>query len=265
MNTLKPGWQTTEFWITLAGQILALCVALRFVPAADAEQLQGSLSTAITAIFAFVTSAATIAHYVSSRAHLKERHLDQAAPKPPEPDGPPKLFSALAAAVFLTLLALPGPGMAAEPRQPTCLFGCQRQRQTDPQMTQLLQQIIRQNEQIIALLQQQPVPPAAPQYIILGPQPLQTIPLGGLPRQDIPLGGPPRQDIPLGGPPRQDIPLGPPPAQNIPLGPPPLQQIPLQQPRTPAQPAAPVPPANPMPGATGFDRYTRVAIWKPAP
>src|SRR5262249_57439426 len=119
--------------------------------------------------------------------------------------------------------------------------------QTDPAMLALLQQLVRQNEQILALLSNQQRQ-ATPPVIVLGPG--SQIPFGGPPPQQIPLGPPPRQDIPLGTPPKQDVPLGGPPKQEIPPGGPPRQDIPLG---TPPRPEPPVNP--PMPRATGWQRY----------
>ncbi len=264
---MRPGYKTTEFWITLAGQIVSLCVILGFVNPSDKQHLQDTVSAAVASVFALVTSFFTIVHYVSSRTALKHRALDQASdsggtPPPAEETGPASLPPFTPVAILLALCLLPGLAAAQQvERQPTCLFGW-RQRQADPQMLMLLQQISMQQQQIIALLQQHQQAPVQPHIIVLG-GPYQQIPLGGPPRQEIPLGGPPRQDIPLGGPPRQEIPLGGPPRQEIPLGPAPRQDIPLgptqprqQIPLGETKPAAPD--QRPMPTVPmSYQRYTR--------
>jgi hypothetical protein len=69
---MRPGWQTSEFWITLVGQVLALCVLLGLVQPADQEHLQSTLNQAITAVFGLTASVITIVHYVHSRTALKQ-------------------------------------------------------------------------------------------------------------------------------------------------------------------------------------------------
>jgi hypothetical protein len=271
---MRPGYKTTEFWITLTGQIIALCVILRLVNPADAEHLQTTISSAIAGAFAVVTSAVTIVHYIGSRTALKHRLFDQTQESgrgaPPNNSGsvPGPLTGA---AILFAFLLLSGLANAQAPQRTALLPWRQRvedfmrQYQAGPRndneaLLQVLRQLAEQQQQIIALLQRQNAPPQ-PQIIILGPH--QQIPLGGPPLQQIPLGGPPRQDIPLGGPPRQDIPLGGPPHQDIPLGPAPRQEIPIG----PAQPKQQIPPGEVKPAPTAppamprvplrYERYTR--------
>jgi hypothetical protein len=243
---MKPGWKSTEFWITLTGQVIALCVILRLVNPAEQQQLQETAGVAVTAVFTLIASAGTILHYVSSRTNLKHRELDQASRNSDSPGGSGK-FMALPAVLF-ALLLIPAPA-TAQVKEPTCLFGCRCQQQrSDPATLALLQQISNQQQQILTLLQQaHPVQPP-PQYIVLGGPPQQQIPLGGPPHQEIPLGGAPRQELPLGGPPHQQLPLGPAPRQEIPLAP--------SQPRQPPQPTPPA-------GTSGYQRYTLTYSWQP--
>ena len=241
---MRPGYKTTEFWITLVGQIIAMAVTLGIVRPGDQQHLQMTANEAITAICTLLVSAVTIRHYIISRTQLKQQVPQPGSPPPAEETGPgPGAPGFTPIAVLLALLFLPAVAGAQE--RHTC-FGWRQQR-TDPALLQVLQQIAAQQQQIIVLMQQQHHQPPAPQYIVLG-GPWQQIPLGGQPYQQIPLGGPPRQDIPLGGPPRQEIPLGPPPRQDIPLGPQPRQQIPLGEPKPP--------PAMPPAGTVGYQRYT---------
>jgi hypothetical protein len=216
-NDLRRGFQTSEFWITVVKQILALLVFSGVVAVSDQSRLEGALTTAVTALGALVTSAAVVAQYIRSRYQLKKG----------DTTGPRAAFALLAVMLLPIAVSAQGP-----PARPTCWFS--RPQQTDPALIQLLQQIVNQQQQILALLQQQrpaaPAAPAAPPIIVLG-GPYQQIPLGGPPRQEIPLGGPPREEIPLGGPPKQEVPLGGPPRQEVPLGPAPRQQIPLGEPK----------------------------------
>jgi hypothetical protein len=242
---MKPGYLTTEFWLTLLTALPSLAVTIGLVPVAD----KTILDTAASKIAAGLVAAITVAKYVQSRALVKSApHL-----------------------VIFTALLFPGLLSAQQPPTPSsCLLPWRAQiehrlqqlelqrpppAQTDPALTTLLQQIVAQNQHILNLLQQRQSP--APQLIVLGPQagPSQTIPLGGPPQQSIPLGGPPQQAIPLGGPPQQNIPLGPAPQQALPLGGPPRQQIPLE--------SKPLPEQRPMPGAT--ISYQRYSLWRPSP
>jgi hypothetical protein len=215
---MKPGWQSSEFWIALVGQALAVLALTGAINVGDKDKIETALANAVTAVFTILSSTAVVVRYIKSRSELKSQALAAS-----EPSRTPPLLPLIAAA----LLFWPASAQAAPPSVPTC-FMC-RQR-TDPALVALLQQLAQNQQTIIALLQQRPSAPApAPQPLIImvpgGPQ--QTIPLGAAPRQEIPLGGRPRQDIPLGGAPHQNIPLGTPPQQSIPLGPAPRQLIPL--------------------------------------
>ena len=54
---IKPGYTTTEFWTTLAGQLLAFLTILGVVQASDASALQDAFSKCIAAIFVLITNA----------------------------------------------------------------------------------------------------------------------------------------------------------------------------------------------------------------
>jgi len=210
---MKPGWQTSEFWITIGSQLLAFLALVGLVPASDRATLESALASAVTAIFTVISSAAVVFRYIRSRSELKGKLL-------------------LLPLVALLLLFGAAPVRAEAPVAPTCIvFGRQR---TDPAVLAALQQLAQNQQTIIALLQQQRQPaPAPPSVIVLTP-PAPQIPLGGAPRQEIPLGGAPRQDVPLGGPPRQNVPLGPPAPQRIPLGEPKPMLPPAGTPKPPA-------------------------------
>jgi hypothetical protein len=218
---MKPGWQSSEFWIALVGQALAVLALTGAINVGDKDKIETALANAVTAVFTILSSAAVVVRYIKSRSELKSQALATS-----EPSRTPPLLPLIVAA----LLFLPTSSQAAPPSMPTCLMCRPR---TDPALMALLQQLAQNQQTIIALLQQRtPAPNAAPpqaQPLIImvpgGPQ--QTIPLGPAPRQEIPLGGLPRQDIPLGTAPQQNIPLGAPPQQAIPLGPAPRQVIPL--------------------------------------
>lgn len=265
---MKQGIYTSEFWIALAGQVLAILVVAGVISPADRESLGGAVTNTITAVATIAATFGVIRAYIRSRTALKDRALagTTGAPAPDRP--PPPVLPVVLAFLLLPAWAaaqcppdcpcLPAVRTAA-PRA-TCLFGSGR-----AQM-ELLKEISA-NQRLILSLLQHPQPPApvsppgaapVPQVILLAPQlspPAQQIPLGGPPLQQIPLGGPPKQEIPLGGPPRQDVPLGGPPKQDVPLGAPPRQQI---DPGTPALPKQEIPIARPpMPSAPASMTYQR--------
>ncbi len=228
---MKPGWKTSEFWITMVAGIPALLVSLGVIPSSD----QGMLDSAVSKVMAGLIAASAIWKYVHSRALVKR--------------------DSLLPIVVIVLLGL-APSAQAEPPvvEKTCWFFNQ-QPKTDPVLLQTLQQLANQQQQLLTLLQQR-LTPSTPQIIVLG-APYQQIPLGQAPLQQIPLGPAPQQQIPLGPPPLQQVPLGPPPQQQIPIGPAPRQDIPLGQP--PQQPK-PQGPGNP----SGYQRYSHTYAWRPA-
>lgn len=225
MNPHRPGWQTSEFWIALASQLLALLMIAGWINPADKQTLEQNVAAAITAIFTIVGSVAVVVRYIDARCSLKHAHLDINAVEDTRPPGPLLPLIVAVACGF----AFAGPAAAQTPAGRTYVLPWRQrmyndlqelkrrqQPQSDPALAQALAQIAATQQQLLHLLHQQSAPPQHP-IILLAP-PYPSIPLGGQPRQDIPPGGPPRQEIPLGGPPKQPIPLGPPP-QNIPLGP----------------------------------------------
>ncbi|MBY0522211.1 MAG: hypothetical protein K2R98_02370 [Gemmataceae bacterium] len=227
---MKPGWQSSEFWITLLGQLLALLALAGVIGSGDRDKLETALANAVTAIFTIASSAVIVVRYIRSRSELKAISATTSDPSIPF-------------LVFFGLL-LTAPAQAAPPVEKTCI-SIGRPQRTDPALVAALQQIAQNQQTIIGLLQQRqaPAPAPAPQIIVLTP-PRQDIPLGGAPRQEIPLGGAPRQDIPLGGAPKQEVPLGGPPRQEVPLGSPPKQDVPLGEPKPimpPASDGKPVP------------------------
>lgn len=259
MDPVKPGWQTTEFWATIAAQVVAMLVAFGVINPGSAAGVEAHVTAAVAGVFALVALFSMVKKYIESRTDLK---LHQEGSQPPS--GGPLLPLLIIAAVSLCLL-YPSAAFAQQPVKTAWLpwrdrierdIRENRERQQQPQQNdQLLQALIA------ALSRPQPAP-QAPQIIYLNP-PRQDIPLGGPPRQDIPLGGPPRQDIPIGGPPKQDVPLGGPPRQELPLGGPPKQDIDPGRPGEQRQqipigeqrPLAPIPGEARPPAPAGFQRY----------
>jgi hypothetical protein len=264
---MKPGYKTTEFWIALVSQGLALLMIAGLITPADKTTLESALANAVTAVATIISSVWVVLRYIESRHALKADYQGATA----RPTTPTALPFAL-----LAVLLIPAFASAQPPAHTTIGYWKGRyderqqqrqqqpqQPQTDPALLQTLNQLAQNQQQILALLAQRQAP-QQPQIIIL---PYQQIPLGGPPAQQIPLGGPPQQQIPLGGPPQQQIPIGGPPQQQIPIGQPPLQQIPLGGPApqqiTPQTPGpnqpAPVPkqviPIGPP--APTYQRYSQ--------
>lgn len=198
---MKSGWQSSEFWITVGGQLLALLAVLGAVNVGDKDKLETALTNAVTAIFTIISSAAVVSRYIRSRSALKSQAM--------MPVTASRGVGVVALLLTVAGLFAAAPVRAEPPVEKTCFIFIhrgQRPPRQDPAVAAALQQLAQNQQTIIGLLQQQHAQPA-PQIIVLAP-PAQQIPLGGAPRQDVPLGGQPRQDVPLGPTPRQTIPLG---------------------------------------------------------
>src|SRR5262245_16709172 len=147
---MKPGWQSSEFWIALVGQALALLALTGTIASGDKDKLETALANAVTAVFTILSSAAVVVRYIKSRSELKSQALAASEPQ----RSPPLLPLILAA-----LLCWPGSVQAAPPTASTCLMCRPR---TDPALMALLQQLAQNQKTIIALLQQRSPAPNPP-------------------------------------------------------------------------------------------------------
>jgi len=68
---MKPGYLTTEFWVTLVTQFVSVLTVLGVVTAQNAGQLTDSATGIVTATFTLLTNAAAVIHYIRSRTALK--------------------------------------------------------------------------------------------------------------------------------------------------------------------------------------------------
>lgn len=68
---MKPGYQTTEFWLTFAKMVLTVLVASGVVKAADSETLAGQITNAVTALGVVLANGYAVAQYARSRADVK--------------------------------------------------------------------------------------------------------------------------------------------------------------------------------------------------
>lgn len=70
-STKKPGWQTTEFYMTLGTVAITALVIFGYVPQSDADWLKSSLTDVIEKSVALLASAMVIWKYISSRTQVK--------------------------------------------------------------------------------------------------------------------------------------------------------------------------------------------------
>lgn len=68
---MKPGYQTSEFWLTLAAQIIPLLVLLGVLTPEQAPGVSDALSNVIKDVFALLASVAPVAVYIWGRAKVK--------------------------------------------------------------------------------------------------------------------------------------------------------------------------------------------------
>ena len=71
MQPVKPGYQTTEFWLTLLSVGGVLAVNAGVISAADMNQLAGSLVVIITSIATLIPAMLQVAHYTQGRINQK--------------------------------------------------------------------------------------------------------------------------------------------------------------------------------------------------
>jgi hypothetical protein len=72
-DEVKPGYRTTEFWVTLIGQAVALGVVFGIVQPQDQGTIADAASKAVQGVFALIVSGATILSYISARVRLKDK------------------------------------------------------------------------------------------------------------------------------------------------------------------------------------------------
>lgn len=65
--SIKPGWKTSEFWLTLTSVLVSGAVALGLLPNAEGEQLAGGLTAVVTGVFAVIP----VALYIWGRVKVK--------------------------------------------------------------------------------------------------------------------------------------------------------------------------------------------------
>lgn len=72
MEETKPGWKTTEFWMTLGMSLISVgVIVLQLTPAQQAEAGE-HWSKTVTAVTALIGSVAMVWRYIESRRAVKE-------------------------------------------------------------------------------------------------------------------------------------------------------------------------------------------------
>jgi hypothetical protein len=77
---MKPGYKTTEFWLTLATTIVSAAVGLGLLPELEGEQLQSGLAAVITGVFMIIP----VAVYIWNRATVKKATVEAMSNSTPE-------------------------------------------------------------------------------------------------------------------------------------------------------------------------------------
>lgn len=70
----KPGWQTSEFWVTvgsIAGSLIFLLVLFGFIKPQDQASVTKSVTTIIVGVGAVVVAISAAKHYTGARTDLK--------------------------------------------------------------------------------------------------------------------------------------------------------------------------------------------------
>lgn len=71
MNELKPGWKTSEAWVTLAMMLIGLLVASGVISPGDRASVEAFAVQGIMAIVALCGSAIAAWQYIHSRTEAK--------------------------------------------------------------------------------------------------------------------------------------------------------------------------------------------------
>ena len=67
----KPGWQTSEFWLTLAAQVIPVLVLLGVLTPDQSSGVNDAVANVIKDAFALLASVIPVAVYVWGRAKVK--------------------------------------------------------------------------------------------------------------------------------------------------------------------------------------------------
>ena len=84
---VKPGWQSSESWIVLAGHLLGGLAALGLITSADAKNMTDWVSNVVAAAVILITLLWQGANYVKHRSELKQQSAQLAAAANKEEEG----------------------------------------------------------------------------------------------------------------------------------------------------------------------------------
>lgn len=68
---MKPGWQTSEFWVTAATAVITVLALLLHWPREKTEAVAGLVGQIVVPAFALVANAYAMATYVNARTVIK--------------------------------------------------------------------------------------------------------------------------------------------------------------------------------------------------
>ena len=74
-NPPTPGWQTSEWWITIAMMIVGILVTLGVITAQDKQQAESWIGPAVTAVFTLIATASAAWRYIQSREAIKVEQM----------------------------------------------------------------------------------------------------------------------------------------------------------------------------------------------
>jgi hypothetical protein len=218
LNTMKPGWKTTEFWLASIAQVFAFLVTLGLMKPGEAQSLEEAVTSGIAATVALLGSLYVVVQYLRDRFILKNNAtaLDKAATILPPQEVPerehqdPFLPKGPSLNLFLIgLLSALACGLMGSTAQADHIL---------PYRQQMQKRLEFQEKLILELMnkQNQPQPPL--QILPIPGEPRQNLPIPGEPKQQLPIPGEPKQPLPPGGEPKQPLPQGGEPKQDLPIG-----------------------------------------------
>lgn len=75
---IKPGWQTTEFWMTIVSSIVGMLTLFGVVAKEEADSIVVLVQSLVTASIGLALAVAPIVAYIKSRAEIKRAHAWEA-------------------------------------------------------------------------------------------------------------------------------------------------------------------------------------------
>lgn len=81
-TVVKPGWQTTEFWMPLISLVVGGLVAYGYVPAHDAPSVMGYIAALIVGSITLGGNIVLFLHYIRSRTTQKAALLQMSVRQP---------------------------------------------------------------------------------------------------------------------------------------------------------------------------------------